>query len=478
MSFPEYDSYDGLGLGELVRKGEVSASELLEEAIERAERHNGKINAVVYKFYDKAREAARRKPGNGAFEGVPFLLKDILGDCEGVTTRFGSRYMPEFPSSEDSELVARYKRAGLIPFAKTNAPEFGIPPVTEPKLYGPARNPWNTDHTPGGSSGGSAAAVAAGIVPLAHGNDGGGSIRIPSASCGLVGLKPTRGRNSLAPNLGDIMGGFVCEHVLSRSVRDSAAALDATEGYVIGDPYFAPPKVRPYIDEVSTEPEHLRIAFWERGLDGELVHEEALAAVRGAAKLCSELGHDVEEAAPAFGSDENELGSSFIAVYAAGLASTIEAVKLFTGIEPNLEVLEGLTLNLYEMGRQITAAQYLMAVTVLQKLSRQFAAIFETYDIWLIPALGCPSLKVGTIDFQDPSSTLVNEQIVKFTHLNPIYNISGHPAISLPLHWTAEGLPLGALFGGKYGDEATLFRLAGQIERIQPWRDRHPPIWG
>ncbi|MBN1662243.1 MAG: amidase [Deltaproteobacteria bacterium] len=478
MAFQEYSSYDGLGLGELVRKGEVTASALLEEAIARVERHNGKINAIVYEFYDKAREAARRKPGHGPFEGVPFLLKDILGDCEGVPTRLGSRYIPILPSLADSELVARYKRAGLIPFGKTNAPEIGLPPITEPQLYGPARNPWNTHYTPGGSSGGSAAAVAAGIVPLAHGNDGGGSIRIPAAACGLVGLKPTRGRNSLAPSFGDLMGGFICEHVISRSVRDSAAALDATEGPVAGDPYFAPPKARPYVEEVSAAPGRLRIAFWERGIDDKPVHEEALAAVRGAAGLCSELGHDVEEAAPTIGLGEGDMAAAFISVYAAGLASTIETVKQFTGVQPTLETLEGMTMSFYEIGRQITAAQYLMAVMTLQSLSRQFAAFFETYDVWLTPALGCPPPAVGAIDLQSPSSSLMDRQIMIFTHVNPVYNITGQPAISLPLHWTADELPLGVLFGGRYGDEATLFRLAGQIEQARPWKDRHPPVWG
>lgn len=476
MAFQEYSSYDGLGLGELVRKGEVTASELLEEAIARVERHNGKINSVVYKFYDQAREAARRKPGHGPFEGVPFLLKDILGECEGVPTRFASRYFPSFPSPIDSELVARYKHAGLIPFGKTNAPEFGLPPITESKLYGPARNPWNTDYTPGGSSGGSAAAVAAGIVPLAHGNDGGGSIRIPSACCGLVGLKPTRGRNSLAPNLGDVMGGLVCEHVLSRSVRDSAAALDATEGYVAGDPYSAPPKKNPYIQEVKTDPGRLKIAFWEGGTQGESLHEEAVTAVRGAAKLCSELGHNVEEAALTL--NYAEAASAFITVYAAGHASTVEVLKQITGVEPTLENLESLTFNFYEIGRQVTAAQYLNAVLLLQRLSRQVAAFFERYDILVTPTLGCPPLKVGTIDFQSPSASMLDQRIAIFAHVNPFYNISGQPAISLPIHWTAEELPLGVLFGGKYGDEATLFRLAGQIEQARPWKDPHPSIWG
>ncbi len=391
MAFQEYSSYDGLGLGELVRKGEVTASELLEEAIARVERHNGKINSIIYKFYDQARETARRKPGHGPFEGVPFLLKDILGDCEGVPTRFGSRYFPSFPSPIDCELVARYKRAGLIPFAKTNAPEFGLPPMTEPQLYGPARNPWNTDYTPGGSSGGSAAAVAAGIVPLAHGNDGGGSIRIPAACCGLVGLKPTRGRNSLGPNLGEMAGGLVCEHVLSRSVRDSAAALDATEGHVAGDPYSAPPKKSPYAQEVKTDPGRLKIAFWEARPQGEPLHEEAVAAVRGAARLCSELGHEVEETAPTINDDG--AASAFLTVYAAGLASTVEALKQITGVQPTLENLESMTLNFYEMGRQITAAQYLKAVALLQRLSRQICRLLREVRHMDYPDPWMPALK-------------------------------------------------------------------------------------
>jgi amidase len=476
MSFQEYNDYDGLGLGELVRRGEVTASELLEEAIARVERHNGTINAVIYTFYDQARQAARRKPGQGLFEGVPFLLKDILGDCQGVPTRLGSRYFPAFPSPIDSELVSRYKRGGLIPFGKTNTPEFGLVPVTEPQLYGPARNPWNTEHTPGGSSGGSAAAVAVGIVPLAHGNDGGGSIRIPAACCGLVGLKPTRGRNSLAPNFGDMMNGMVYEHVISRTVRDSAAALDLTEGPVPGDPYYAPPKVRPYLQEVSTDPGRLRIAFWERTPQGGPLNAEALNAVRAAARICSELGHEIEEGAPPF--DYDILSSAFVSIWAAGLASTIEMVKRLTGVEPSLEHLEGLTLNLYETGKSITAAQYLIDIATLQAQARQFAQFFETHDIWVTPALGCPPLKVGTVDLQSPSASMLDQSILTLVHFNPLFNYTGNPALSLPLYWTAEGLPLGVHFGGKYGDEATLFRLAGQIEQACPWKDRHPAIWG
>lgn len=476
MPFKEYASFDGIGLGELVRKGEVTPAEVLEEAIARAERHNGVLNGLVYRFYDRARGLARaRKIGAGPFEGVPFLLKDILGDCEGVPTRYASRYVPEVPAPADSELVARYKRAGLIPFGKTNAPELGLPPITEPLLYGPARNPWNTEHTPGGSSGGSAAAVAAGIVPLAHGNDGGGSIRIPAACCGLVGLKPTRARNSLAPDFGDIMGGLVVEHVLSRSVRDSAAALDATAGQVPGDPYVAPPQARPYLEEVTTRPKRLRIAFSTRSLLGEPVHSDCAEAAVQAAKLCSELGHHVEESAPRL--DYAEIAPAFLTVYAAGLASDIEMVKLLTGREPSRDLVESMTWNLYELGAKVSASQYLLAIGTFQRVARRFAAFFEGYDVWLTPTLGLPPLKVGTVDFMSPGATLFDETIVKFAFINPIYNVTGQPAVSLPLHWNRDGLPIGVSFGARFGDEATLFQIAGEIEQARPWADRKPPIW-
>ena len=476
MSFREYASFDGIGLGELVRKREITPIELLEEAISRTEKHNGVLNAVVYKFYDRARDLARaKKIGTGLFEGVPFMLKDILGFCEGVPTRFASRYVPEVPAPSDSELVARYKRAGLIPFAKTNAPEFGLPPITEPFLYGPARNPWNAAHTPGGSSGGSAAAVAAGIVPLAHANDGGGSVRIPAACCGLVGLKPTRGRNSLAPDFGDILGGLVVEHVVSRTVRDSAAALDATSGPVSGDPYFAPPKVRPYLEEVGSRPKRLRIAFSTRTFTGDILHSDCSEAAVQAAELCSSLGHHVEENTPQL--DFAEIAPAFISVYAAGLASTIDTVKLLTGQEPSRDLLESMTWNVYEIGKQVSAAQYLLAITRLQYVARRVAAFFEDYDLLLTPALGLPPLKIGTVDFMSPTATIADETIVKFALFNPLYNITGQPAVSLPLYWNREGLPIGVLFGARFGDEATLFQLAGEIEQAQPWANRRPPIW-
>jgi amidase len=476
MGFKEYASFDGLGLGELVRKGEISPIELLDEAIARAEKHNPVLNAVVFKFYDQARAAAKHlEPAAKPFAGVPFLLKDILGDCAGMPTRFGSRYFPAIPAPADCELVARYKRAGLLPFGKTNVPEVGLTPFTEPQLYGPARNPWDTSRTPGGSSGGAAAVVAAGVVPLAHGNDGGGSIRIPASCCGLVGLKPTRGRNSLAPLLGDALGGLVAEHVLTRTVRDSAAALDATEGAVAGDPYVAPPKRRPYLEATMSAPPRLRIAFSARGINGALAHADCVAAVESAAKLCADLGHRVEEAMPVL--EFSELALGFITLFAAGCAFTIESARPFTGQEPRREMFESLTWNLYELGTQVSAAQYLVAVATLQRASRVFAGFFDNYDVLLTPTVGNPTLKIGAIDILAPTATLSDEAIIKFVHTTPIYNITGQPAVSLPLYWNGKNLPIGVTFGGRFGDEDTLFALAAELERAQPWSNRRPPIW-
>ena len=476
MSFNEYAAFDGLALGRMVREREVTPAELMEAAIACAEKHNAKLNAIVFKDYDRALAMAReRKAGSAPFEGVPMLLKDIMGDCAGMPTRSACAFLPSTPMRADSEVVARYKRAGFIPFGKTNAPELGIPPVTESRLYGPAHNPWSLERTPGGSSGGSAAAVAAGIVPVAHGNDGGGSIRIPAACCGLVGLKPTRGRISLAPNLGDALGGLVVEHVLSRTVRDSAAALDATAGPMPGDPYFPPPPARPYIQESSAPPKRLRIAFSTENPLGGTIHPDCVEAARQAAKLCAELGHEVEEATPQL--DYQMFAQSFAIVYEAGVALSIEGTRLMTGAEPTPEKFETFTWNMYQQGRQISASQYLIAQVLLQGASRQFAAFFESHDVLLTPTLGQPPLKIGTIDFMSPSTMLLDERITNFAVACPVYNVTGQPAISIPLYWNREGLPIGVMFGGRYGDEATLIQLAGQLEQAQPWIDRKPPIW-
>jgi len=475
VQFDEYAKHDGLALGALVRRGEISAPELLEAAIQRAEAVNPKLNALVYRFDDVARARAKSFVAKDEpFAGVPMLLKDILGDHAGVPTRFGSRFLPPLPAAVDSTLVARFKKAGFVPFAKTNVPEFGLPPFTEGRLYGPARNPWDLSRTPGGSSGGSAAAAAAGIVPVAHANDGGGSIRIPAACCGLVGLKPTRGRNSLGPNLGDIMSGLVVEHVVSRTVRDTAAALDATAGYAPGDPYAAPPPARPFLAELAAKPRRLRIAFTTRMPYGGTLDPEIRAATEAIVKLCAELGHEVEE--EGFDLDVARLGPSFLAVYATGLASTILNAAQQMGREPQQSDFEAMTWNFFQIGRQISGAKYLAAVGALQGAGRAFAGFFAERDVWLTPSLGSLPLPVGLINFDDPGANFADPRIAAFALYNPLYNLSGQPAISLPLYASKTGLPIGMMFGARHGDEATLLQLAGQLEEARPWIGRRPAL--
>ena len=355
MSFAEYSNYDGVALAELVKKKKVKPSELVEAAIERIERHNPQLNAVVFKAYDEARAKAAAKL-SGALPVCRCCLKDILGDKKGWPTRSGSRFVPTVPSAFDATLVARFEAAGLIPLGKTNVPEFGLVPLTEPKLYGPARNPWNLDHSTGGSSGGSAAAVAAGIVPIAHANDGGGSIRIPASCCGLVGLKPTRGRNPLGPMFGDIFGGLIAEHVVSRSVRDTAAALDVTAGPEIGDPYAAPPAPGSYLAATKRKPKKLRIAFATKRFSGEAFDPECKAATEAAAKLCAKLGHRVEEGMPPMSG--GDISANFPPIWASGLAMVVDFVAKASGKTPAREEFEGLTWSLYQFGKTVTAAQY------------------------------------------------------------------------------------------------------------------------
>ena len=476
MSFREYASHDALGLAELVAKGEVTASELVEEAITRIEKHNPTLNAVIYKAYDEARKIVKSQPAagsGGTFQGVPFLLKDILGEWKPVPTTSGSRFFAGLPSSFDSELVVRYLRAGVIPLGKTNAPELGILPTTEPEAYGPSHNPWNTLHSTGGSSGGSAAAVAAGIVPIAHANDGGGSIRIPAACCGLVGLKPTRARNPLGPMLGDVLNGLVSEHVVTRTVRDSAAMLDCTAGPDVGDPYWAPPPERPYLDEVSRDPGRLRLAYWSKTFPGDPVHPDCVAAVEKTARLCADLGHEVEEAAPPV--DMDRIGEILRVLFAANAMANINVTGLVTGRKPSPEFFEPLTWTLYELGKEITGAQYMITVAVMQMVSRRIAEFFGQYDAWISPTLGAPPVKLGTIDANETDVKKAMGMLLNY--VPPVFNITGQPAVSLPLHLNAEGLPIGVHVVGRFGDEGLLYRLSGQLEKACPWIDRKPPIW-
>ena len=465
---------DATAQAELVRKKEVKPIELVDAAIERIERINPQLNAVVTPMFDQARASAKGELPDGPFTGVPFLLKDLIAAYAGVRMTSGSAFLRDFVPDHDSELVSRYKRAGLIVVGKTNTPEYGIMPTTEPALFGPSRNPWDTTRATGGSSGGSAAAVAAGMVPFAHGNDGGGSIRIPASCCGLFGLKPTRARNPLGPDFGDMFSGLVAEHALTRSVRDSAALLDATSGAAIGDPYWAPPPVRPFIQEVQSSPGKLRIAFTTVAPGGAAVHPDCVSAVTDAAKLCSDLGHEIVESAPAI--DGELLVPMFMTLWSAGCTWTIDGMALAAKREISPDQFEPGTWALYQMGKQQTGAAYLMALQWLQGASREVARFMLNYDVWLTPTLGEPPVPLGSFDATPDNPLAGMIRAAQFVPFTPICNITGQPAMSVPLFWNEQGLPVGSHFVGRFGDEGTLFRLAAQLESARPWADRRPPV--
>ena len=475
-NFDDIAFLDATAQSNLVRRKEVKPIELVDLAIERIERLNPTLNAVVTPTYEQARAAAIDRLPHGHFIGVPFLVKDLFAFMCGVPMAWGSAFARGFIPDHDSELVARLKHAGLIIVGKTNTPEFGILPTTEPHLFGPSRNPWDTGRTTGGSSGGSAAAVAAGLVPMAHGNDGAGSIRIPASCCGLFGLKPSRARNPLGPDFGDVFGGLLVEHVLTHSVRDSAALLDATCGPDIGDPYLLPRPPRPFLVEVGADPGKLRIAFTTdaTAVTDVPVHDDCVTAVRQAAELCADLGHRVEEASPSV--DGALLSEAFITVFSAGIAWSIDNMALLTGRAPGAADFEPLTWAVYEMGRLHSAAAYLRSVTVLQSVARDIGRFLVNYDVLLTPTLSQPPVPLGTFDspLYNPLQGLL--RATAFLPFTPICNFTGQPGMSVPLYWNADGLPVGSHFIGRFGEEAMLFRLAAQLESARPWANRRPPV--
>lgn len=465
---------DATALAALVRTREVSPTELVEAAIARIEHLNPRLNPVVTPLFDQALEAAARANLSAPFAGVPFLLKDLIADFAGTARSDGSGFLAgRYVSPRDNELVRRFRKAGLIVLGKTNTSEFGLLPTTEPRCFGPTRNPWDPSRGPGGSSGGSSVAVATGMVPVAHANDGGGSIRIPASCCGLVGLKPTRGRNSLAPDLGDIAGGIICEHVVTRSVRDSAAILDATAGPVAGDPYVLPSPDRAFAAEVGRDPGRLRIGLGTVALTGTPAHPDCAAAAQSAASLCETLGHHVEEASPVV--DSELLFRSFAAVMTGYLGWSIKSWARRTGFVPEEDCFEPATWRLYRRSLEQSGGDYLLAWQDLQASCRDFASFFTDYDAWLTPTLVCPPVPLGYFDYTPETREQYIEHLGHFTGFTLIANATGQPAISLPLHWNESGLPIGVQFIGRYGDEATLLRLAAQLEQARPWAHRRPP---
>jgi len=465
---------DGTAQAELVRRKEVKPLELVDAAIERIERLNPILNAVVTPMYEEARRAASGPVPDGPFAGVPYLLKDLGAEYTGARLTEGSALLQDYVSDHDTELVIRLKKAGLIVLGKTSTPEFGLLPTTEPRLFGPAHNPWDPTRTPGGSSGGSGVAVASAMVSMAHGNDGGGSIRIPASCCGVFGLKPTRARTPMGPDLGEDWHGLVIGHALTRSVRDSAALLDATAGPDLGDPYWAPPPERPFIEEVGAEPGHLRIAFTTDGGGGIAVHSDCVAAVTDAAALCAELGHDVVEASPEL--DQERITQSVIGLIAASTTAQVDYWARRSGRTPTEELLEPYTWALYQAGRQRLASEYILGVQDLQLLSRDVARFFLDFDVWLTPTLAEPPPALGSFD-PTPGNPLQGLfRSAAFMPFTPICNVTGQPAMSVPLYWNDEGLPVGVHFASRFGDEATLFRLAAQLEQARPWAGRRPLI--
>ncbi|MBI3993884.1 MAG: amidase [Candidatus Lambdaproteobacteria bacterium] len=465
---------DATAQAELVRRKALSPLELVEAAIERIERLNPRLNAVITPMYDLARRAAGGALPEGPFRGVPMVLKDLVAEYAGVRLCEGSAFLREYVSPHDSELVARYKRAGLVIVGKSNTPEFGSLPTTEPALFGPTRNPWDVARTPGGSSGGSAAAVASGMVPVGHANDGGGSIRVPASCCGLVGLKPTRARNPLGPDYGDGPGGVIHEHVVTRSVRDTAAILDCTAGPDTGAPYMAPPPARPFLREVGADPGRLRIALSTAPLTGIGVHDDCAGAARDVARLCAQLGHTVEEAAPRV--SIADIGDKFAVLWVAFVAWAVRDWERRTGRTPTADQFEPGNWIMVELDARRRASDYLLAVQDLQRLAREVAAFCEGYDVWLTPTLAQPPMPLGYFDHDRADKSRSKRRQAEYSNFTMITNITGQPSITLPLTWNAAGLPIGTHFTARYGDEATLLRLAAQLEAARPWAGRRPPV--
>ncbi|MDF1792823.1 MAG: amidase [Thalassobaculaceae bacterium] len=474
LSFEDYVAEDALGLAKLIRDGEVSALEVVEAALARADAVEPEINALVARRDDEVRAQAAAPLGDGPFAGVPFVFKDLFCWQAGWPAEAGSRLWKGFVAPLDFTHTARVKASGAIPIARTTTSEYGISISTETAACGATRNPWNLDHSSGGSSGGTASAVAAGIVPMGHGSDGGGSIRIPAANCGLFGLKPTRGRNPFGPFAGEGWAGLATQHVLSRSVRDSAAMLDVTQGPEPGDPYACPPPTRPFLDEVGVDPGRLRVAYHLTGLGGAPLDPVNRAAVLDAVDLLRALGHEVEEAYPEV--DTELLGPAMIAVIAANQKLALESRYKELGRVPEKDDVEEITRSFAERGESVTAADYAAALLAFHQLSRRFGRFFERHDVLVSTVLAQPPAPIGEIrtDTGDADSFL--EMGWKRMPVTQYFNMTGCPAMSVPLCWSPDGLPIGIHVGAAFGREDLLFRLAGQLEETRPWFHRRPTL--
>ncbi|ADY67766.1 amidase [Agrobacterium tumefaciens] len=477
MAMDEFVDLDLTAQAALVKSGDVTASELLEAAISRAELVNPQVNAIIRPLHEEARAEVGNASPDTAFAGAPFLVKDLYCHMAGIPTSGASEITKDFIPQHDSELMRRYRNAGLSTFGKTNLCEFGTLGTTEPRLFGATLNPWDTSRSSGGSSGGAGAAVAAGIVPAAHGGDGAGSIRIPASCCGLFGLKPSRGRISLGPDLGDSTGGIVNEHVLSRTVRDSAALLDATRGAMAGDPYTAPPPEIDYVQALRSAPRRLRIAFTTESLLGTHVDPDCVAATVSTAKLCESLGHEVVEAHPSL--DAETYRTYYKRFWAMTATRAITALARSRNVPADTLAGKVETFNqyLFGVGSRVTAADYLVDLNWFHGAGRTVANFLGDFDVWLTPTLGSPPPALGHFDADVHGGEEVMERFLQFLAFTTFANMAGLPSMSVPLAWTAGGLPVGTQFTGRFNDEETLFRLAAQLEEAQPWSGKRPPVF-
>jgi amidase len=469
---------DATAQAELVRSGEASALELVDDAIARVEKLNPELNAVIHPRFERARDEARGTLPDGPFRGVPLVLKDLLAEIEGDPIHEGMKFLrdADYRAGHTAALARRYLDAGFVCIGRTNAPELGIVPTTEPEAYGPTRNPWDTNRTTGGSSGGSAAAVASGMVSVAHANDGGGSIRIPASCCGLVGLKPSRGRTSLMPDFSVVDDLLIVELCVTRTVRDTAGVLDAVQGGATGDTVRAPAPVRPYREEVGAAPGKLRIGLLTHNpIETGEIHPDCVAAARDTAKLLESFGHTVEETFPTALADPAIVGQ-FTTLWAATLVYNLRYWERKTGRHITPDSVEPLTWTLAEMGRAITAPDYIDAQHAALELGRRVEEWHASgYDLLLTPTLGEPPVELGT--FSTPEEPLLGFlRAATFVPYTPLANITGAPAISLPMSWNADNLPIGVQLMGAYGREDVLLRVAAQLEQAQPWADRLPLV--
>lgn len=468
MTFPEYERFDAIGLADLIRRGEVSCIEVIEAAIERVEALNPRLNAVVATMFEDARQQARSGVVDGPLQGVPFMLKDLNTFCAGVPATNGSRAFRDFVPARDSVLVSRYRASGLIILGKTNTPELGLNVSTESTLFGATLNPHDETRSAGGSSGGSACAVASGMLPAAHATDSGGSIRMPASNCGVFGLKPSRGRVPLGHDQGEGLAGLSTANAVSHSVRDSALLLDVAAGPVPGDPYAAPPPAGPYLQCLDEAPEALRLALWTEGFANETIHADCAEAARAAANACEDLGHHVEVARP----DVNgpALRAAFDVLFAANICNLVSAFTA-THCEADLHAMfEPVVIACHDKGAILGASDYAAAVQCTQRAARALGAFFERYDALITPTLANPPLPLGAIDMQSPDWDDFLHRLLDEIPFTPLFNATGAPAASLPMGKSARGLPVGVQIGAASGREDSVLKLSAQIEAAHPWR--------